>query len=119
MRDNIDNLSVFFRNHPILKTKGSGLNRFCEIPSPIDNKRTLFVISSNGRGWDHVSISMKGRCPNWVEMSFIKNLYFMESETVVQYHPKLESYVNRAKHCLHLWRNQNQEHELPPSYLVG
>jgi hypothetical protein len=35
----------------------------------------LFVIASNGMGWEHVSVSLPNRCPNWREMCFIKNLW--------------------------------------------
>lgn len=81
--------------------------------------RALKVIASDGLDWDHVSISLKNRNPNWREMSFIKDLFFEESETVVQFHPKKSEYINFHPFCLHLWRNQKYEFILPPSIMVG
>ena len=80
---------------------------------------TLKVIVSDGMGWDHVSVSLPRRCPNWEEMSFIKDLFFSEEETVVQFHPKKTEYVNNHPYCLHIWKKQNVEIDLPPSILTG
>ena len=79
----------------------------------------LMVIISDGGGWDHVSVSLKNRCPTWDEMCFIKDLFFEPDETVVQFHPKQSEYVNNHPYCLHMWRKQGQEYELPPSEFVG
>jgi hypothetical protein len=79
----------------------------------------LRVIASDGEGWDHVSVSLPNRCPTWEEMCRIKDLFFDEDETVVQFHPKKSEYVNCHPYCLHLWRSQDQEAVLPPSILVG
>lgn len=50
------------------------------------NGRALFCIASNGRGWEHVSVSPKNqkRCPTWEEMCAVKNLFFEPEETVIQ-----------------------------------
>lgn len=80
--------------------------------------KILTVIASDKESWDHVSVSAKFRTPTWDEMSFIKDLFFEESETVVQFHPKKTEYVNIMPHCLHLWRNQTQEYVLPPKEFV-
>lgn len=106
------------KSHPLLG-KGFGNNGYWEFISPAQNSRTLRVISSDGKGWDHVSVSTNGRCPNWDEMCFIKETFFEDHETVVQFHPKKTEYVNNHKYCLHLWRKQDGEHELPPSIMVG
>ncbi len=81
----------------------------------------LKVLACDGgdAGWDHVSVSLKNRCPNWIEMSKVKDLFFSDDETVVQFHPKKSEYVNNHPHCLHLWKPVNKEIELPPSILVG
>ncbi len=81
----------------------------------------LVVIADDGAlcGWEHVSVSLKHRTPNWAEMCFVKNLFWDETETVVQFHPKKSEYVNCHPYVLHLWRKVGQEHELPPSILVG
>ena len=79
----------------------------------------LTVIISDGAGWDHVSVSLRNRCPNWEEMAFVKRLFFKPEETVIQYHPKESEYVNTCRTCLHLWRKQGHEYELPPRMMVG
>ena len=81
----------------------------------------LTVIAFDGRGdnWEHVSVSLKNRCPNWEEMSLIKSLFWDEEESVFQMHPKKSDYINNHPYCLHLWRHTINELELPPYYLVG
>lgn len=74
--------------------------------------------SDIGLNWDHVSVSLTNRCPNWEEMSYIKDLFFDEEETVVQFHPKKSHYKNVHPYCLHLWRKCGAEHELPPLVMV-
>ncbi len=80
----------------------------------------LKVICCDGleTGWDHVSVSLPNRCPNWLEMSFVKTLFWDETDTVLQFHPKRSAYVDIHPHCLHLWKKFGVEHELPPEALV-
>jgi len=70
------------------------------------------------RSWEHVSVSLKDRTPTWEEMSFVKDLFWHETETVIQFHPHKSEYVNCHPNCLHLWRHKSG-HTLPPSYFVG
>lgn len=83
---------------------------------------TLTVMVSDGLeivdGWEHVSISLKNRCPNWEEMCFVKDLFWDEEETVQQLHVPKSLHINIHPHCLHLWRKINGNIELPPSYMV-
>ena len=81
---------------------------------------TLKVIACDGEetGWEHVSVSLTHRTPNWDEMCFIKALFWGDDETVVQFHPKVSEYVNQHPHCLHLWRPTTAEVALPPKILV-
>ena len=99
-------------------TIGDSKNGVFEIQCKKTGKK-LFIVASAGGGWDHVSISLKNRIPLWVEMCFVKDLFFEPYETVIQFHPNIEEYVNRCKNCLHLWKNQNHVHELPPEWMVG
>lgn len=88
----------------------------------IANKRMLFmVIASDAAGWEHVSVSLPDRTPTWREMCFIKDLFWDDDDTVVQYHPPKSEYVNNHPFCLHLWRPTaiDQGIPLPPSILVG
>jgi hypothetical protein len=88
------------------------------------NGAEMIIVSSDGydpivRGWEHVSVSLTNRAPNWREMSFVKDLFWDENETVVQFHPRSDQYVNYHPHCLHLWKNCKFEFVLPPTLLVG
>lgn len=76
-------------------------------------KRYGSVIWSNGGGWEHVSVCPYKRSytPSWDDMCALKDMFFHENETVVQYHPAKSEYVNNMPNCLHLWRPT--EAELP------
>ena len=69
--------------------------------------------------WEHVSVSTKSRSPSWVEMCFVKDLFWKEDECVVQYHPPRSEYVNHHPFCLHLWKPVDGKFPMPPSVLVG
>lgn len=80
----------------------------------------LRIIASQGCKWDHVSVT---RCdmatPTWDEMCLVKDLFWSEDETVVQFHPRKSSYINCHPSCLHLWKRQNKPWGLPPGWMVG
>lgn len=78
-------------------------------------KKKLFYIPFRGRtlqvfasiydhGWEHVSVSLQNRNPNWDEMCLVKDLFFDDEEICIQYHPKKSEYVNLHKYCLHIWK---------------
>ena len=48
---------------------------------------SLRIQASDGGGWDHVSVSLATRCPTWDEMCYVKSLFFMPHEAVMQLHP--------------------------------
>lgn len=81
--------------------------------------RDLAVIASNGDGWDHVSVSLKNRCPNWPEMDFVKRLFFEPHECVVQFHVPESDHISLHPYCLHLWRPQMDKIPLPPKEMVA
>lgn len=87
------------------------------VPGPCG--RDLKVIASNGLGWDHVSVSLPNRCPNWPEMCTVKELFWDSEEAVMQLHPPRSEWVNNHSYCLHLWRPQKEEIPLPAGELVG
>lgn len=55
--------------------------------------------------WEHVSVSIRyGKVlPSWESMCFVKDLFWMPDECVVQFHPPESKYINVAQ-CLHLWK---------------
>lgn len=90
------------------------------IPSPTCNNMRLKVICGPmNSDWQHVSVSLPKRCPNWLEMAKIKELFWDEDETVAQFHPKKSEYVDNHPNVLHLWKKKDEDFELPPSILTG
>lgn len=85
--------------------------------------RTLFIIASDGKGWEHVSvhaITQHGdMLPRWAEMCRVKNLFWDSEDWVVQFHPDEREYVNNHATTLHLWRPTDAPMPTPPSVLVG
>lgn len=77
--------------------------------------------ASDGMGWEHVSVSIKGKkMPSWNLMCYIKNLFWDGEDTVVQYHPAKKDYVDFHPACLHLWRPTGKvKLPVPNSILVG
>jgi hypothetical protein len=69
--------------------------------------------------WEHVSVSLAHRTPNWTEMSWIKDLFWDDDEAVLQFHPPKREYVNLHPYCLHLWRPLDGDVRVPPSSLMG
>lgn len=82
------------------------------------DNRNLLVIASNDLFWDHVSVSLINRCPNWPEMCAIKNLFWDEEECVMQLHPAKSEYINNHPYVLHLWKPQQEKIPLPPNFMV-
>lgn len=87
------------------------------VPGPCG--QDLSVIASDEGGWEHVSVSLPKRCPNWPEMCAIKNLFWSEEECVIQYHPPRSLYVSHHPYCLHLWKPLGADIPMPPTILVG
>lgn len=113
------------REGPWRSSPLDGLNGAFVLTGP--NGAVLRIIASDGRdhaaqGWEHVSVSVANRCPNWPEMCFIKDLFWGEEETVIQFHPPKNEYVNHHPTTLHLWRDRAwnlMPFATPSSTLVG
>lgn len=102
-------------------SKGSPFGMF-RVPEH-GKARTMCIIACDGEetGWEHVSVSLpfdSRKCPSWDEMCIVKDLFWDESECVVQFHPPKSEHVNNHSGCLHLWRFTG-EFPQPPSILVG
>jgi hypothetical protein len=81
-------------------------------------------LASDGGGWQHVSVSVEEdrKPPSWGIMCRVKDLFWEDDETVVQYHPPKSVYVNFHPHCLHMWRYTGGgpfEIPVPHWFLVG
>lgn len=81
----------------------------------------MTFVASWGGGWDHVSVSpiKANRIPTWEMMCKVKDVFFEEDESVIQIHPPKDQYVNNKTNCLHLWRSNDKDMILPPSFMVG
>lgn len=87
----------------------------------INNDVLFLVVSSDGGGWEHVSVSLpqRQRSPTWEEMCWIKSLFWRDDETVIQYHPAEDDYVNCHPFCLHLWKPIGVDLPKPDPIMVG
>lgn len=85
-----------------------------------DRPQPMAIVAVDGEdtGWEHVSVSLRNRCPNWLEMCEVKDLFWLPEETVIQYHPASSAYVNTHPYCLHLWRPVSLALPLPPTWMV-
>ncbi len=91
------------------------------IPGPCG--QDLRVIASSGDVtvgvmWEHASVSLRNRTPNWQEMCFIKDLFWDEEDTVMQLHPPKSKWINIHPNVLHLWRPWREAIPLPPEIAV-
>ena len=79
------------------------------------------IIASWGYGWDHVSVApaKSNYTPTWDDMCAVKDLFFKDDEAVIQIHPPKSEYINFKENCLHLWRRNDADMVLPPSWMVG
>jgi len=82
------------------------VNGIYKVPSKTFSNDTLMVIASDGLDWDHVSVSLKHRCPTYDEMEQIRDLFFRDDETVMQLSVPRSDHRNVHRFCLHLWRPQ-------------
>lgn len=106
------------RSGPFWSNPGETQGRFF-IPGPFN--QTLQVLASSGTDeilWEHVSVSLPNRCPNWLEMCFIKSLFFDDEEIVMQLHPAKSQYINNHPYCLYLWRPRKEKIPIPPRICV-
>lgn len=117
---------------PLASDRSAGRNGAFLIPPKTVGRdgfpEPLKVICSDGADWpaemgetpwEHVSASWPDRCPTWLEMCRVKDLFFDEGETVLQFHPSKRSYVNVHEFCLHLWRPCDGGFPVPPTCAVG
>lgn len=79
----------------------------------------LFVIASDGFGWEHVSVSLRHRTPTWDEMEFVRQLFWRDDETVMQLSVPRSEHLSMHRYCLHLWRPVDIEVPRPPAWMVA
>jgi hypothetical protein len=99
-------------------------NYGCFYLPPYSGRRELWVICSDGMGWEHVSVhasSSRGNAtPNWAEMCYVKDMFWDAEDVVMQLHPRRSEYSNTHPNTLHLWRpNDGRVIPEPEYFLVG
>lgn len=114
MRD----LSEILNNHRLTVVSNGNDGIAAYLNHPGYKPKQVAIIASWGGGWEHVSVSLKNRCPTWDEMCIIKDIFWKDDEVVVQFHPKKSEYVNIHPYCLHMWRKIGSEFETPPKIFV-
>lgn len=82
------------------------------------NGRVIQIIASNELDWDHVSVSLSNRSPNWKEMCYVKSLFWEDEETVMQLHVPKSKHINIFEHCLHMWKPHSSEIPMPPEFMI-
>jgi hypothetical protein len=75
--------------------------------------KELAILASSGDGWDHVSVSLEKRAPRWIEMDWVKHLFFNDDEVVMQLHVAKKDHINIHPNCLHLWRPHKSAGVIP------
>jgi len=116
---NLNLLDLYRRKHPVLYAiagMGDEGNGYFVVPGLGSELR---IIASNDEGWDHISVSTRGRCPNWPEMKKVKELFFEDEEPAFQIFPAKEFYINCHPNCLHWWRPQQGEILMPPTDMIA
>ena len=117
---------------PLASSYRRGRNGAFIIPSKLAG-RTLVIIASDGtdwaegklpgQPWEHVSVHIeqgsKQRIPTWEEMCQVKDIFWDDEDTVIQFHPAKSEYVNMHSYTLHLWHPTFCELPVPPSITVG
>src|SRR3954453_12001008 len=105
------------KQHPWGTTEYGADYGYFEIPGPCGRELRCIVSCprpGDEHQWEHVSVSLRNRCPNWPEMNFTKGVFWSDDEAVMQLHPSRTEYVNLHPYCLHLWRPVYAEIPLPP-----
>ncbi len=95
------------------------------------NSVILNIIATDGLddneqdfGWEHVSVHAvdthfnKQRIPTWLEMCFVKDLFWESHEVVIQLHVANSDHINIHECVLHLWRPTKATISLPPKAFV-
>lgn len=86
------------------------------------NSTRVQCVASDGGGWQHVSVSVVGKpstTPRWDVMCAVKDLFWNDTDCVVQFHPPKSEYKNLHQGCLHMWKSLAEKQPIPPSIMVA
>jgi len=89
----------------------------------------MVIVASDGRDWDecglaypvweHVSVSLKRRCPTWKEMEWVRDQFWEPDELVLQFSIPRAQHISHHANCLHLWKPVGVTIPLPPTITVA
>lgn len=90
---------------------------------------TLLCVVGDGIGWEefglplpaweHVSVSTATRCPTWKEMEWVREQFWRDDETVIQFSVPRADHLSLHPYCLHMWRPIGVEIPRPPAITVA
>lgn len=106
------------REGPYGGRSSDGLAGVFLVNGPAEEMLKIISSGPNPTHWEHVSVSARNRCPTWGEMCFVKGLFWGDDETVIQFHPREDKYINNHPFVLHLWRRDDMEYQLPPDEFI-
>ena len=106
---------------------GSGPQGAFKISGP--RGMELRIVASDGRDWaeaglpppvwEHVSVSLARRCPDWSEMEWVREQFWEPAELVLQFSVPRAVHISYHPYCLHMWRPIGVEVPVPPSATVA
>jgi hypothetical protein len=120
MRDLTELDDYRLRDASVLKHFGSYGGADCGafmVPYPRTGV-SLRILAASGEGWDHVSVSLPDRVPNWYEMQFVHRTFFKSDEIAWEYHMPQRKHINIHPFVLHLWRKKRFKIPVPPGEFV-
>lgn len=82
------------------------------IPGPCGKELTIRC-DTIFEGWEHVSVEIRNRTPNWAEMCYVKSIFWGDDETVIQFHPREGLVIDKNPLRLHLWKIEGKELLMP------
>lgn len=81
--------------------------------------REINVVVSTEGGWDLVSVMTRGSSPTWDEMCLVREIFFRDDETAIQYSVPKPERISTHKFALHWWRPHTLELPRPPRELIA
>lgn len=81
--------------------------------------RAMIVMVSEEMGWEKVSVTLKNRFPNMIEIKQVKGLFWDDSDIVIQFFCERDHLVDGHPYSIHLWRQKESRLDTPPNALFN
>ena len=113
------------KGHPLSTTKKAGNNGIFVIPHYRITGYRFTVFVTETADWEHVVVQIVGkkrkngrptRYPTHEEMEWVKRLFWLGTDTVLQYFPAEgdETYQSTREYMIHLWRPVKEDLIIKP-----